>query len=308
MSELAPLTITIPLTLDAHMRAEAFRHHHVQPKAKQVYLNSLAVSAVNLYLQRLEFETDLAAGASSNPVLQMMLDVADLVITDYGTLECRPVLPGADLVHIPPEVWGDRIGYVAVLLHDSLREATLLGFTESVTTDYLPLTALKPLEELLGYLTVKYHRPSAQPAVLLSQWLQNRVDAAWQTAEELFGWQTPAWQYRSATTQPLQWVSRGKILNLGDAPNQQQVALVVEVSPKQTAEVDITVKICPTQGYPHLPANLELMILDETGVAVIQAQARTTEMINVEFSGEMGDQFSTKVVIGERNAVDTFII
>ncbi|MBD3883387.1 DUF1822 family protein [Phormidium tenue FACHB-886] len=308
MSDLAPLTITIPLTLEAHTRAKQFRRYHKAGKAKQVYLNTLAVYAVQTYLERLEFETNLAASSSTNPLMQQLLDAADLVVDRYGTLECRPVLPAAERVYIPAEVWSDRIGYVAVQISETLQEATLLGFVEAATTEQLPLAALKPIETLPSYLNQL--QAAAQPAavVQLSQWLQNQVDGAWQTIEELFNLQTPAWQYRSqSTAAPMQWSSRGKVLNLGKL-SREPVALVVEVSAKTESEASISVKVCPTEGRQHLLPDLELMILDEAGVAVIQAQARSTEMISVEFSGEWGDRFSTKIVLGETSAIDAFVI
>ena len=124
-----PWIFTVPLALEAHSRAEQFRRYQSNPdKAKQVYLNTLAVYAVNMYLQCRGFETDLETSDSWNPAMQMLLDTADLVVKNRGRLECRPVLPNAEVVCTPAEVWSERIGYVAVRLSESLREATLLGF------------------------------------------------------------------------------------------------------------------------------------------------------------------------------------
>ena len=99
-------------------------------KAKQVYLNALAVHAVNFYFQYLEIETDLAATEIGNPVVQKFMDVADLDVKDIGKLECRWVAPGQDFVSIPAEVRSDRIDYVTVEMTASLQEAKLLGFVQ----------------------------------------------------------------------------------------------------------------------------------------------------------------------------------
>jgi len=56
------------------------------------------------------------------------LDVADVEIPNLGKLECRPVLPETQVVHIPPEVWSDRLAMW--LLEDHRFSATLLGFTK----------------------------------------------------------------------------------------------------------------------------------------------------------------------------------
>ncbi|NEO43641.1 MAG: DUF1822 family protein [Moorea sp. SIO4A3] len=121
-------------------------------KAEQVYLNTLAVYAVNEYLQGLGFETDLESSDSQNSIMQTFLDVADLVVKNYGKLECKSVSPDAEFVYLPEEVWQDRMGYIAVQLNDSLTEAKLLGFLENVATNELPLRQLHPMAYFPGYL------------------------------------------------------------------------------------------------------------------------------------------------------------
>lgn len=303
--ELEPLAVTISLTLSAHARADCFRQQHPK-KSQQIYLNTLAVSAVEIYLQRLEFETNFAASLSANPLIQALMDVADLAIEHHGVLECRPVLPNADYVYIPAEVWHERIGFVAVQLDESLNTATLLGFVETVAAEKVLLSELRSIEFLPAYLNqIRQIKPEP---VQLSQWLQNQVDSAWQTIEELLGLQQPVWQYRGGQSSQAstRLMSRGKLLNLNNSG--EAIALVVEVAAKGTSEFNISVKLCPTGGRAHLPPDLELMVLDEAGIAVIQAQARTTEMINVEFSGEVGDRFSIKIVMNGIIAIDEFVI
>ncbi|EGJ34491.1 MULTISPECIES: DUF1822 family protein [Moorena] len=121
-------------------------------KAEQVYLNTLVVYAVNEYLQGLGFETDLESSDSQKEIMQTFLDVADLVVKNYGKLECKPVSPDAEFVYVPEEVWQDRIAYIAVLLNHSLTEAKLLGFVENVATNELPLRKLQPMAYFPGYL------------------------------------------------------------------------------------------------------------------------------------------------------------
>jgi hypothetical protein len=178
--EIEAWTFTVPLALEAHAQAEQFRRSQPNPhKAKQVYLNTLAVYAVNTYLQCRGFETDLDKSASYDPVMQMLMDTADLVVKNRGKLECRPVLPDAEVVCVPAEVWEERIGYVAVQLHESLREATLLGFVKKVARSELPLSQLRSLEELPRYLN------KINPLVNLSQWFENVFDASWQAVEAI---------------------------------------------------------------------------------------------------------------------------
>jgi len=142
----------VPLTPAAHYHARQFWQRQSDPaKAKQVYLNTLAVWAVSRYLRLLAIACDRDSSASWDPVQQTLADVASLDVPGWGTLECRPVLPEADGCEIPPEVWDDRRGYLAVRLNRELSEAHLLGFAPSAEA-VLPLASLQPLSVLLAIL------------------------------------------------------------------------------------------------------------------------------------------------------------
>lgn len=298
-SQIEHCTFTVPLALSAHSRAEQFRRYQSNPhKAKQVYLNTLAVYAVNVYLQCREFETDLEKSASWDPVMQVLMDVADLMVKNRGKLECRPVLPSSEVVCVPAEVWSERIGYVAVQLNESLREATLLGFVEKVAGTELPLSQLRSLEELPQYLN------KIRPVVNLSEWFENVFEAGWQAVEALLGTEPTelAFSFRSAPE-----VRRCKLIELG-TPG-QSVALIVALTGESEQEVDITVEVQPPKGQTYLPSNLQLMLLDEDGEAVIDARARSdNKNIQLEFGGEPGDRFSVKVALDNVSVTENFVI
>ncbi|HBB30784.1 MAG TPA: hypothetical protein DDZ80_02245 [Cyanobacteria bacterium UBA8803] len=306
-SQIEPLTLTVPLALAAHSRAEKFYRHQSNPgKAKQVYLNTLAVYAVNFYLHCQEFDTELEQSDSWNPVLQTLLDVADLEVPEYGKLECRPVLPGAEVVRIPAEVWQDRIGYVAVQLDESLQEATLLGFVEAVNCEEFPLRELRSLEELPGYLN------NIKPQIDLSQWLEGVFTAGWQAVEDLL--KPPqtelAFSFRSYTARSAA-VSRGKLLDLGLQQGDRQIALLVDLADlalTASPEMDISVEIRPRDGQTELPPDLQLIVFNEDGKAMMQAEAGNCETLKFEFSGEPGEQFGVRVVLGEFSVTENFLI
>ncbi|HEY9835248.1 MAG TPA: DUF1822 family protein [Stenomitos sp.] len=298
-SELEPWIFTVSLALEAHSRAEEFRRSQANPgKAKQVYLNTLAVYAVNVYLQCREFETDLERSDSWNPRMQMLMDTADLLVRNYGKLECRPVLPEAEVVYIPPEVWEERIGYVAVQLSESLREATLLGFIHKVAKSEVPLSQLRSLAELPGYL----HQ--IKPVVNLSQWLEDIFEAGWQAVETLLGEPTElAFNYRSASLD----VKRCKQIELATADH--SVALIVTLTGASEQDMDISVEVQPTNGQTYLPANLQLMVLNEDGETVMDIHAGSdNQTIQLEFGGEAGDRFGVKVALGEVSVTENFMI
>lgn len=145
---------TVPLSSKQHHLAEQFCYRQSnKEKAKQVYLNTLAVFAVDFYLRCMMIETDWEASLSWDLVARTLIDVADLDLPGIGTLECRPVLPEQQVVQIPSEVRSDRIGYIGVRIDKSLQKATLLGFSKTAPlTGELHISELQSLEDLLKVL------------------------------------------------------------------------------------------------------------------------------------------------------------
>ncbi len=292
-------TFTVPLALSAHVRAEQFRRYQSNSqKAKQVYLNTLAVYAVNVYLQCQGFETHWEHSDSCNPAMQTLMDVADLVVENHGCLECRPVLPNARFINVPAEVWSERIGYVAVELSESLRQATVLGFVETVASGHLPLSKLRSLGELPGYLN------TITPVVQLSQWFENIKTAGWQALNAVLDTEQPklAFSFRNTAE-----ISRCKLIELG-TPS-QSVIVIVSIAKGTEQEIDICVEAQPPKDQSYLPPNLQLMVLDEDGETVIDTHARSNNKnILLEFGGELGDRFSLKVALGDVSVTENFVI
>ncbi|HEY9631772.1 MAG TPA: DUF1822 family protein [Coleofasciculaceae cyanobacterium] len=297
------LTFTVSLTLIAHQIAQQFHERQSNPqKAKQVYLNTLAVYAVNYYLNCLGIETEIEASDSWNPVMQTLANTADLAVKDLGKLECRPLLPHSKVCDVPPEVLEERIGYVVVRLDQSLTEATLLGFVPTVTTEELPLNQLKSLEDLLEHLS-QPHPQSVKEPIQLRQWLQNLFSKGWETMEALL--EPPQAELGFSFRNPT-GVQRGKLLDLERVG--EKVALFVGLKPATQSEMDISIEVYPTGGQIYLPQDLQLMVLDDEGKAVMQAQARSTKTIQLKFSGELGESFGVKIALGDVSITEAFLI
>ncbi|NJL57926.1 DUF1822 family protein [bacterium] len=222
MNELIPFPV--PLSLEAHQQAQqACQKHFDLLKIKQVYLNTLAVCAVNFYVQCLGFETNLQDTYSSDPVARSLMDVADLQIKDYGTVECRPTSSNTSYCYVPRETWSDRIGYIAVHLNEALDEAALLGFTEQVNTEMLPTSALQSIDDFPIFLH-QTRKPSE--VVQLSQWLEQIFETSWQAVESVLESDTSELAFRSSTTQA---IVRGKQLTLAQAD--EPVVLAIGLKP-----------------------------------------------------------------------------
>lgn len=309
---------TVFLTQTAHHQAQQYYQHYRNPqKAKQVYLNQLAIYAVRYYLNCLGIETDDNDTDRDNIVLQTLSETANLKLKDGGILECRFVLPDSESMTVPPEVWQDRQGYIAVQFNPELTQANLLGFVPEVTQENIALPELRSLDELIEHLhqfvaSGAETSPLTQTVTHLSHWLNNVVDSGWETLENLchlpqqqlaLGFRSPA-VLRHRKPNPVK-VEKGKLINL--EKNGDRVALLVGLMAKNTSNLDISVELLPG-NHNYLPPDLQLIILDERDRAVMQAQAGGSEGLEFQFSGEPGEQFSVKVALGEFSLIEQFII
>ena len=300
--------LTIPIAPTARRSAQTLSQQQTDPKkAKQVYLNALAVLSVNFYFQCLEIETDLAASGIWNPVVQKFMDIADLDVKDIGKLECRWLGKSEDFVSIPAEVRSDRIGYIAVEMTESLQEVKLLGFVPATKQEKVALSELKSLDQMLEYLD------ELKP-VNLSHWLQNIFDTGWHTVQTLFeskpelqfAFRSPQVLESSASVTKNRPIKRGKLLSL--QRGKEQVALFVELMTTDAPDIDISVEVYPTNGQKNLPNDLQLMVLDDAGETLMQARANKTENLLFELSGEPGEHFTVKLALGDVSVAENFLI
>ncbi|NJL11386.1 MAG: DUF1822 family protein [Calothrix sp. SM1_7_51] len=278
------LEFKVPLTTQAYNQAKYLsQKQNNTEKSRQVYLNTLAVYAVNFYCQCMEIDTNLKKSDSWNFASSLLMDVADLEVSGLGKLECRPILPESKVAYIPPEVWSDRIGYVFVKIDENEGVATLLGFAEKITSEELPLNRLQSLEDLLDCLEPKFSTNAVldkldRTTVRLGEWLQNLFAPDWQPVELVI-----ASAYRGSPLsqisnyEPIS-ISRAKVIDLGILLAQQKISLLVEVKKiKEDASVDVRLQLLPAGNYPCLPKGIELIVLDKNQAEISRAIARTAD-------------------------------
>ena len=322
-----------PLTPSAHRLAQQFCQQHKDPqKVKQVYLNTLAVSAVEFYLGCMGVKTNRSASQSYDPIMQLMLDVADLELPGRGKVECRPLLPDTSVLSVPPEAWSDRLATIAVRLSVSLKEATLLGFAPAGCRE-IAVDQLRSLDDLTEYLN-----PIQSPAtdrINLSHWLENRFTAGWQSLTALTGLNQPrlASTFRSsAPSSELNEVEtrRAKLIDLGVQLGFESVALLVaitpvkpeikpevkpEIKPETPASdaeprVEIWAQIHPVGETDYLPPDLSLSMLSATGETLQAVKSRHQDnYIQLKrFRGIPGETFGIKVSFGDMCTTELFVI
>lgn len=306
------LSFTVPLGSEPHRKAQQFcKQQSNRKKAKQVYLNTLAVSAVEFYLRCMGIETNWSASSSWNPLWQTLMDIADLEIPNLGKLECRPVLPETPVVYIPPEV-SSRIGYVAVQIDSSLQQGTLLGFSKTAPeSGELPLTELLSLEDLLLHLRQVRHSEPIKTRVFLSQWFEHLFEAGWQSLEGLLATQENlAFRLRSNSQLSETSVKGTKLIDLGLQLGSQFVALLVAIAPEVDQKVGILVQVHPTGREKYLPPNIKLVLLSESGEILQSVQSRSQDnYIQLKrFRGDPGECFNIQVAAGDASVTEAFEI
>ncbi|MEH2248117.1 DUF1822 family protein [Nostoc sp.] len=269
-------------------------------KKKQVYLNTLAVCAVNDYMEMMNIPTELKASNSWNKAMRYYADVADLKLSGLGHLECRPVRSDS-ICYIPPEVLDDRIGVVVVELDTEHQQATLVGFTKTIKAGELFFNELQTIENLLIYLDSLESNPKE---VKLSYWLENIIDASWQLIEEILAPKTPQFAFRYKNG-----VTRGKLIDLGIHLSGQSLALVVTLTPKNPVEIQLKLQVYPSGEQAYLPNNLIVKVLDEKGVTVMEAGVISgSTHVTLEFDVQKGERFSVNLELEDTNITEKFVV
>ncbi|NEO93518.1 MAG: DUF1822 family protein [Moorea sp. SIO3G5] len=320
--------IKVSISPYAHSYAAQFAAEQTTPrKGKHVYLNTLAVYAVNNYLKWLKIPSNLAQSDCWNPGLRALFDVADLVLPNIGKLECRPVLPGQSALNVPLEVTEDRIGYVAVQFSEQLDQVELLGFAPyhaiAKSLDPLPLEHLQSLDTLINKIDW------IKKSVRVTQWFEEIFQADWQPPPSLL----PEYRYRSSFKTVTSFrgselgikrrskqepriealrgndrsTMRAKLMDLDG----QGVVLLLQVNfqPPDTEDIDIFMRLYPAGDAMYLPPDLQVNLLDESGKSCMKAQAgKTNDKIQIDFSCQPEERFSVRLKLGDISITEKFII
>jgi hypothetical protein len=140
----------------------------------------------------------------------------------------------------------------------------------------------------------------------LSRWQQEVFDQDWQKVEEILAQSPAEWRRNFRSSAKAESIQRGKLLQLERAG--EQVALLVELSATESAKVNIYVTACPASNKSSLPPDLRLMVLDNQGIAVMQARAKGSQYLQLEFNGCTAEGFSVRVVLGDASITEAFTI
>ncbi|MGI0491364.1 DUF1822 family protein [Alkalinema pantanalense CENA528] len=169
----------VPIPIASQARHLANTYSAEQPnseKAQQVRRNTLAVLVLRSYLAFHGYVVDLEASECWNPILRQLGDVADLMVSELGRLECRVFEVGAEFCPLPEEAQLDRIGYVAIELCADDCWGWVLGYLpEPDHGEMIPAlqrSQLVPIEQLNEQLERLGRLNQVMPVVFREQGLE----------------------------------------------------------------------------------------------------------------------------------------
>jgi hypothetical protein len=155
------------------------------------------------------------------------------------------------------------------------------------------------LSKLLG-LTVS----DLQSQVSLSQWFDNTFTIGWQTVTELLN---PQQLQATARTQKLE---RGKLIDLRADLLSYSVVLLINLSRENddSSTVEITLRVYPTGEEVYLPPSLKLLVLSNNEVFEEVTTRSADVFMRCQFEGELGEEFTVQLVLGEAVVTENFVI
>lgn len=312
-----PAAVRFPLSTFAQRTAQQFADE--QPtayQARRVLYNTLAVCSVHDFLASRGVESDITQGYLWNPFVRSCTDVADLVLSEIGRIECRPLLETETICYMPPEAWWDRLAYVAVKIHRTCAEVSLLGFWFQSEQMKTTINTLHSMQELGSYLTQLQQHSSklAGKYVILRNWLDPRYSDDWVEAEALLAPMSGPFVFRwrpSATFAPREkstsqaGLARGKMMQVGST----MLPLVVQIQAMADDQVQLCVQVFAAIHSRSVPQGLLLQVLDASDKICMQTYARSQDsLLQLQFTGVLGEVFQVVIAAGLTRVAKTFVI
>ncbi|MFM6324028.1 MAG: DUF1822 family protein [Microcystis panniformis] len=295
------LTFTVPLSGADFKLAQKFSCEQKDAdKSKQVFLNTLAVLAVNFYCQCLKVETNLKESIIGHYNRRILMDSADLKIDVLGKLECRPVLPNENICYVPSEVWSDRVGYVVVEIDEEAKKAILFGFVEQIETNELPLAQLPDIDNLVDLLLLakdKQFRESLERSFPKNWNEDESAEILNDKQKKLVRRDSPALStIDKSITSPLY---KAKYITLRG----QKFILSVEITPTKEGKFQLLVEV---ESSKKIPSDLNLKLLSLSDQTLKANPTRGGHYISLESTLQLGESFQIQVKRAEESHTEQF--
>lgn len=137
--------------------------------------------------------------------------------------------------------------------------------------------------------------------VELEKWFQHIFEPEWQ----------PAPAFRSADDSNKEaTIERERLIDLGVQPDGSRclVVLVATLTKEADRKTGFRLEVYPTESQPHLPPNLQLSVLSETGETLKTSQPRDNYIRLPKLKGISGERFRVQVSLGDINVTQDFEI
>jgi hypothetical protein len=304
--------LTLLLDRQTHLYAQQFASQQAtSAKGKQVYLNTLAVCAVNSYLKCFSISTNLAQSDCWQPVKRTMFNLADLVLPNLGKLECLWVLPQQETITISPEAREDRIGYLVVQLTEELQQVGLLGFVPSKMVDFATETVnLNQLQSLDAFFDTL---ESLQKQINLRQWLNGVFANDWQPLKTVMVGRMV--RSLAESEHEVTAIARGKEISWTHDDLEQKIILILKITqindvPSLPSEAETNktaseaincyLQLYPDGDHQSLPTGLTVKVLDATEEVCLSATAQERDdWMQLEFTCQSSEEFTIELNLND---------
>ncbi|WP_432812515.1 DUF1822 family protein [Pantanalinema sp. GBBB05] len=149
-----------------------------------------------------------------------------------------------------------------------------------------------------------------RPAIVrLSDWLQGQFTEVWQTVDAVLPTQVVmAWRSSESGSEdvPVYAINRAKVLALAPTEGKDGFALLIGITPIDSTQMNLGLHVCPVGQQATFLPEIRVRLLDGAGTEVGQASATMPETIQFQFSGQVGEQFSVEVAMGDRTLTEFF--
>ena len=251
--------LRIPISKEAQQIALVFASEQINvKKGKQVFLNTLSVITAHKCLKMFEFESYLESGDCWNKFKRLLsFNDADLLIPDFGRIECFPILTKQESIEIEEHLLETRVGCVGVKFHEHFNYVEMLGFkhfdqvfkSQLDNTRTFDVRDFQPFENIFNYL-------KACPPSSIGKGTE------WKTFEEL-GRKKIIFGGGTSLDIKKRLSLRGKVIEIGE---NTKIILGAAVEFLNNDTQSILFEIYNYIKESKLPKNLTITVLSNQGV------------------------------------------
>jgi len=282
-------------------------------RANQVYLNTLAICAVQQWLKDIGIATDWTECDSNNFMIREIKDIADLEIVGVGKLECRPILSGETRVHLPPEVIHNRIGYILVEVDTKNWEAKLLGFYPSSQSESISVEQLQPLKSVINII---YPPKQKEVPHDVLAWIETTLNKMCDSVEAIFKDNSnsqrmiPLLGYRTVESSRIGYQGIINEINIV-ASSSIKVTKILGIN-KDSKFINIIFDVTSTDANICIPKGLEVQALNQDNEVISTLKAGDNHSnLRLKFRCEFAEPFTVKpftvkLVLPSGKEIETF--